>query len=619
VDINQALKRAETYHRGGQLEEAAKSYEAVVRIASDNADAQYGLGTALMQLSRPTEALVHLEMAADLLPTVPEFLFNLALAEKQLGLAERAKASLLRAAFAARGDAYYLLPICKPMIELGLAQQAFSYLDATGDQSPKISLWKARAQGAMGDWGGALKILGTLTVHFPDDAEIWREHSKAAGYLRDFDTAIKSYFVYLDKTEVAPDDYLAFADLYLTAQMPKEAVDYIQRAFDAGVDKAEAHLIAGKCARLDGDYEALKKHLAKAIERRPTFGQAWQLLLEVSDHSELTDLARETSKYAEDDRCTHWDRLLLDLTSGRALEKQGKYTEAFTAFERGNRGHKDLMARRDLAYDSQTLGIEGDKIRGHFPVGGQYAQASARQKKQAIFVLGMPRSGTTLVEKILTCLKGVQAGGENEALEFVTTQYYWDLAQGRCPPPTELRARQLNDMAEAYWRRNAFDGPIITDKMPHNFRHVGLITQMLPDAPILFMKRDPMDVCLSIYCRLFPDAHRYACDLDWLAHFYAESERLKTHWKTVFPDRVLEVVYEELVENPVEKTQEIAKFCGLGWHAGCLDFHKKQGASFTFSEIQVRKPLNKDGIGRWHHYEKQLIPLKMALEKYGVL
>ncbi len=95
--------------------------------------------------------------------------------------------------------------------------------------------------------------------------------------------------------------------------------------------------------------------------------------------------------------------------------------------------------------------------------------------------------------------------------------------------------------------------------------------------------------------------------------------RLKDHWKATFPDRVLEVVYEDLVDDPVTHTKAIADFCGLEWHADCLEFHKSKGTSFTFSELQVRKPLNKEGIGRWRSYAEQLVPLEAALKRYGVL
>ena len=114
---------------------------------------------------------------------------------------------------------------------------------------------------------------------------------------------------------------------------------------------------------------------------------------------------------------------------------------------------------------------------------------------------------------------------------------------------------------------------------------------------------------------MFADGHRYACDLEWLAHYYSMSVRLLEHWKTVYGDRILEVIYEDLVADPTEQTRNIAAFCELKWDPVCLEFHKQDTASFTFSELQVREPINTKGIGAWRNYESQLAPLLAALKK----
>ncbi len=204
-------------------------------------------------------------------------------------------------------------------------------------------------------------------------------------------------------------------------------------------------------------------------------------------------------------------------------------------------------------------------------------------------------------------------------MEHIARGYYQAVAQGKITSPAALTASQLTEMANEYWQRTPLNNPIITDKMPHNFYHIGLITQIFPKAPIIYMNRDPRDVCLSIYCRLFPDVHRYAVDQEWLGHFYGISERLKRHWLTRFPNRILNVVYEDLIKNPTDKTKEIAAFCKLDWRPDCLDFHKHTTTSFTFSELQVRRPINRKGIGKWNKYKKELLPLINSLKKSGCI
>jgi hypothetical protein len=152
--------------------------------------------------------------------------------------------------------------------------------------------------------------------------------------------------------------------------------------------------------------------------------------------------------------------------------------------------------------------------------------------------------------------------------------------------------------------------------MPHNARHVGLITRLFPAAPVIWMQRDPRDVALSIFSRMFPDGHRYACDLDWLAHFIVGIERMMAYWQRLPGHRVLAVRYEQLVESPEAVSREVAAFCGLEWSPDCLAVERRTEAAFTFSELQVRRPLNREGIGRWRHYADQLAGFRHSLERY---
>ena len=265
-------------------------------------------------------------------------------------------------------------------------------------------------------------------------------------------------------------------------------------------------------------------------------------------------------------------------------------------------------------YDMSTVERFADKISSEFD---EPLKSSSGNDVTAspIFIVGMPRSGTTLVERILGCLDDVVVGGESEAVEVISTQHYWSLEQGRAVPPRKLQTDSWDSFANEYWRRSTKTGCRLTDKMPHNFWHLGFVRSMFPAAPIIYMRRDPRDVCLSIYTRMFADGHRYACDLEWLGHYYSMSISMMEHWKAVYGDRILEVIYEDLVADPTEQTRDIAAFCDLQWDPACLEFHKQETASFTFSELQVREPINTKGIGAWRNYETQLSPLFDALRK----
>ena len=155
--------------------------------------------------------------------------------------------------------------------------------------------------------------------------------------------------------------------------------------------------------------------------------------------------------------------------------------------------------------------------------------------------------------------------------------------------------------------------------MPHNFWHVGLISTMFPAARVIYMRRDPRDVCMSIYSRVFSDGHPYATNLESIAHNYKMSVDLMEHWQSIEAARIIEVSYEQLIDDPEEQTRAIAAHCGLVWVPECLDFHERIDTSFTYSEMQVREPLNRKGIGAWRRYEPWLDSLLAALGGYGLL
>ncbi|MFQ6006642.1 MAG: sulfotransferase, partial [Woeseia sp.] len=597
---------------------AAEIYRRLYDQDASNSDACYGLGTVLMQQFKFSQAAELLSAAVDLNPEVPEFVYNYSTALEQLGKNQEAATGYLRAAELSVKDPELLATICHKLIDSGMADAASRYLSACGATTVPVLKARAKAQAAMADWGGAYLTLLQLTKLEPGDAMAWRHLASAAGRRRDYAAAIDAYKRYMELKTPDADDLVAYADLLFLAKRPEESKDALANAMQQGAENAAVDLLAAKTARLDGDYESARKHLRQAIEQRPAFGDAWQLLLESESSETLPQFAAECARLATSDQATVRDRIVLALTAGRAFEKLDQYTEAFEQFRAGNELQKAEIVAKGLRYDTVEIDSFAERVvtECDTPFGGVSPSDTAAQP---VFILGMPRSGTTLVERILGGLDDVVVGGESESMEFIATQYYWDLERGRVPPPRDLTTKYWDALAAEYWRRSMTSACRLTDKMPHNFWHVGFICAMFPGTPIIYMRRDPRDVCLSIYSRMFAEGHRYACDLESLAHYYAVSVQIMEHWKSLYPNRILEVVYEELVSNPGEQTQAIAAFCGLPWDPACLDFHTRVEASFTFSEMQVRQPLNKEGIGAWRRYQEQLEPLTSRLESTGIL
>ena len=242
-----------------------------------------------------------------------------------------------------------------------------------------------------------------------------------------------------------------------------------------------------------------------------------------------------------------------------------------------------------------------------------------------IFILGMPRSGSTLVEQILACHPQVQAGGELGAMARMTGVVRD--AQGRTAiyPAymSQLLPVSLPQLAGAYLGELpplAAGKTRLTDKTPGNHWSVGLIRLMLPTAKIIHTVRDPLDTCVSCFSQLFTFGQSFCYDLGELGRYYCRYSQLMDHWQAVLPTgSLLEVRYEEVVDNLEEQARRLVDFCGLPWDDRCLDFHRNQRPVGTASGLQVRQPIYRSSIGRWRRYETSLGPLRAELERHGPL
>jgi tetratricopeptide (TPR) repeat protein len=243
---------------------------------------------------------------------------------------------------------------------------------------------------------------------------------------------------------------------------------------------------------------------------------------------------------------------------------------------------------------------------------------ASNRSKLPVFIVGMPRSGTTLVETILASHPLVHGAGELGDIFEMYPELVRASGTGK-PYPQCLKtisAGILDQFADRYLANlasRASDVTRVTDKMPHNFVQLGLIDLLFPGARVIHCIRDPLDTCLSIYFHPFIEHHAYATDLTNLGLYYREYLRLMAHWRTVLRLPLLELRYEELVENPEEKIRQLLDFCELSWDERCLRHHETGRVANTFSYKQVRQPIYKKSVARWRRYEKHLGPLIEAL------
>jgi tetratricopeptide (TPR) repeat protein len=309
------------------------------------------------------------------------------------------------------------------------------------------------------------------------------------------------------------------------------------------------------------------------------------------------------------------DEIAVRFALAKEYDDLEDYSLAFQHLKSGCDRYRGLIrydAAADLAFIEALMGAHG-------PPAGPITSGLADE--DPIFVFGLPRSGTTLVERILASHSRVRGAGELTAFATELVRAVTQQAGGRVAAGEFVsRAYGVNfESLGTQYLRVARVGHAsslrFVDKQPMNFLNAGLISRTFPPAPLIALARDPMDSCFAMYRTLFVNSYPYSYNLEELAAYYAAWHRLMRHWQAVLGEQLLVVQYEELVQAQERVSRRIIEHCGLEWEEGCLQFHTSTAAVSTASAVQVRRPIYSSSVGKWRHYEEQLQPLRQALER----
>lgn len=313
------------------------------------------------------------------------------------------------------------------------------------------------------------------------------------------------------------------------------------------------------------------------------------------------------------------DEVFLRFALFNRLDQAGRYDDAWAELACGGRAK-----RRLVAFDPVASGRFFDALMG-VPAAQPPIELAEHDvaASSPIFIVGMHRSGTTLLERILGSHTQVSAGGE---LYDLPAQLRWAIGRHFTGPSDiavveRLREIDFREVGRGYleqvqWR--AAGKPWLIDKLPSNFLNIGFIHRSLPQARVIHMRRNAMDTCFSNLKELFSNACAYSYDQLELADYFAGYHRLMSHWRQVAPEFILDVSYEELARDPHRQAERILAFCGLDWEPGCIETRENARAVNTASSAQVREPLHQRGIGAWRRYEPQLQALQSRLAGHGI-
>ena len=447
----------------------------------------------------------------------------------------------------------------------------------------------------------------------PENAEAMQLWGHIAEATRNYHAAAELMRRSLALEPSQAEVWVSYAKLLTDIREDDQAVKALEAAIHLRPDYAHAHFNLGVAMISTGRPEEAPGHLRKAISIVPDYSEPYRVLAilgEIKPDSEYFDkiegLVAQGGLPAEK---------LLNLHYALAnIYKKAGDKKAF-----GKHLFEANRIQSECAPPKFTRVVpEHERIIANFtPENMAKATQASPPDFTPIFIVGLPRSGTTLVERILSSHPLVEAGEELQFLRGPTIKLLKE-ATGKPFPEgfQDLPAHHLQIIAREYTERTQRvfpDAAFITDKNPGNFFAIGLIKILMTNAKVLAIHRDPMDTCFSILQHTFYNTMPFCCDLERMATYYREYQAQIKHWHGLLPGFVLDVYYEDVVRDQEKQSRRILEFCGLDWDDSCLEFFQNEKAVRTLSASQVRRPIYTSSIGAWKEYRKELAPLIKAL------
>ena len=602
--------------RAGKLDAALGHYDKALSIRPDYAEVYNNRGNALNRLRRSEDALASFRAALKANPAYVE-------AHNNLGSALH-DAGRLKDAIASYAAALKLKPdyseahnnLGNALMDSGRADEALASFGRALQSNPGLSQ-------AYNNIGNVLRTMGRhdeAVQNFKRALQIWPDYAQAhsglgntlndQGLHRDAIAAIRRALKLNPHSAATHND---LGNALSDSGQHEEAVESYKTAIKIDPDFAEVHSNLGNALCEFGDYQEAVASYDRALALKPEFAEA---------HNNLS----KNKKYSADDPqfllmqerlarpdISESERMYLSFALAKAFEDIGDIDQSFANLLQGNSLRKKELAydiRHDQEYFAQIKSFfEGDAL----PVAGGDS-VSIRGTRQPIFIVGMPRSGTTLTEQILASHSSVFGAGELQAVGRIMSPVLRDaLAAGR----RELATEVYGALGDTYLRELESYGDsesFVTDKMPANFKWVGFLLTAMPGVKIINLQRDPAASCWSMFKLLF-SGNGYTNDLVDLAEYYHLYTDLMDFWRQKFPNQIYDLNYERLTEDQERETRKLLEYCELPWEEQCLEFHKTKRTVRTPSGKQVRRKMYTGSSAAWRKFETHLEPMLSVLNK----
>jgi tetratricopeptide (TPR) repeat protein len=583
-NIQKTLEQAVDVHQRGDFARAKLLYRAVLEQDPDQEHALHLLGVIAMQSGKFDEAVSMIGRAAELSPRDPHMRANLGNAMLQVGDA-RSAVEQYEAALAIDSNLTEVRRnLATALLSLGRAGDAIQEISEAARKAPR-----------------SLEVQVTL-------GNILSETGRSDEAIACFERILSV------KPDIAPI-HGNLANVLRQAGRIDEAITRYKKALALAPGYAELHYDLGVAYQVLGERTTAEASFRKALDLDPQCSKAWRALAGLrKDNLSDSDLATIETELESNERAND-QRTYLAFAAGKCREDRLEHARAFEHFERGNTLHRSGISY-SLELDEEVF----DNTRNVFDEAFfERWSGVGSDDTTPIFIVGMPRSGTTLAEQILASHSNVFGAGELPTLyKALASRFTLRHGLDYSAVLESATADDFGAIAQQYLDAiRALGGAAgrITDKLPANFLNLGAISVLFPKATVIHCRRDPRDTCFSIYKHYFSAlGHDYAYDLEELGAYYNLYRSLMAHWARVLPISIHEFEYEAVIADVETSTRALLDACELPWEPACLEFHKTRRPVATMSADQVRRPIYADSVGAWRRHEEKLAPLLSILD-----
>ena len=653
VSIKEAYENAASLLESGEIDLAEYQIAEILKKFPDEPNALRLSGLSSLQKGKPEIALIPLKKALKVAPDFYQVYENLSQAWVLLGNLEEAEICLKKylennqssfSAWKALGDIlvdqgkeeesekayknaistdpkYIKLQEAMGLIQkgnLGEAEKIYREILAEDPENVDAIRLLALLASRAGSNDHAIRMLESCVKIAPDYALAWENLAKLYRQKDDQESLIKASKCFSKATELRPDwaeGWAGLGTMQTRSSQHDDGIESYQKSLSLKENQPRVHLSLGHVYKTTGSQDKSIGAYKDAIKFDEQFGEAYWSLANLKtykfDKEELNNMELQIDNQDLPER----EKIHFLFSLGKAYEDIGDFEKSYKYYDLGNH-----LNRGRTSYDPKAIEALTDRLISFFNLDLLHQfEDSGFHTNEPIFIVGLPRSGSTLVEQILASHSLVEGTMELPNIMNIARKLGNSSKENTAYPEiiSSLSRTDLINLGKTFIEETKFirtDKPIFIDKMPNNFSHIGLIKLILPKAKIIDARRNPMDTCFSCYKQLFARGQAFTYDQTEIARYYLNYIRLMDHWDEVLPGHVFRVQHEQLLEDQEKVTRDLLNFCELDFEHATLEFYKNSRAVKTASSEQVREPINNKGLHQWKKYESYLGDLKYHLK-----